>query len=345
MPKLGKTLTLCLAMTAGSNLAVPACARQPEVPLVSEAAAPQGAVSRKELHEMGETLTVSMKAPQAQLLGGPVAVSLTIANAGAVPVRISLPYPNPNNFSFQCLAKGFANEKTVEHDEIERTAPTQIAPGATFTGTYYLNRYFSFLMAGDAQFAYQLSALVSQDGQPGVASRTFEGKFAIHLDQGTDDQVRRELNGFAARLQDPDRKLRAESAEALAFVDSALVVPYLLPMLQTDGLEVIGVHALARHSEPDARQAMVAALSSPQSSVVAAVLEETDRLKIALPRRRVQNLLASRNEGIQWLALNWLSARPDRDDLPFVNPLLDSHSEGVRKKAKVYLESLNQPKS
>ena len=344
MPKLGKTLTLCLAMTAGSNLAVPACARQPEVPLVSEAAAPQGEVSRKEIHEMSETLTISTSAPQSQLLGGPVAVSLTIANPAATNVSISLPYPNPNNLSFRCLVPDFALEKTVDQDEIERTAPTRIPPRGSTTSTYYLNRYFSFRKPGKAEFAYQLTVRTSPDGQK-LTSRTFEGKFLVNLVEASDDQIRRELNSFAVHLPDRDPRLRAEAGEALAFVETPLAVPYLLPMLQIDGLEVAGVHALAHHKSAEAQRALVAALSNPQSSVVEAVFQETDRLKIDLPRQKVQALLASRNDGIQWLALNWLSARPDRDDLPFVSPLLDSHGEGVRKKAKVYLESLNQPKS
>jgi len=78
------------------------------------------------------------------------------------------------------------------------------------------------------------------------------------------------------------------------------------------------------------------------SAVVGATLEEIERRKIPLPRRKTQSLLASDNPNTRWLALDWLMRRPDVSDLPYLNPLLEDENAAVRARANAYAESLSE---
>jgi hypothetical protein len=83
-------------------------------------------------------------------------------------------------------------------------------------------------------------------------------------------------------------------------------------------------------------------LAHRDSGVVQAALGEIDRLKVPLPRRRIQELLAADNPNIRWLALGWLAARPAVEDHPLVLPLLHDENTIVRERAKVYVDALEK---
>src|SRR5258708_2776892 len=85
------------------------------------------------------------------LLHGPVEAIVTVRNVSTHRVEILLPYPNPNHLRFACKSEGYAKPKREEREEIERTAPIRIDPGSSYTAVYYLNRYLTFLKAGQVR--------------------------------------------------------------------------------------------------------------------------------------------------------------------------------------------------
>jgi hypothetical protein len=290
---------------------------------------------------MTQPITVELQSPPPHLFQEPVPVFITLTNLRPEPVSVLLPYPNPNNLGFQCLTEHFAAAKTVEEDAIERTAPITIEPGQNYRATYYLNRYFTFLKEGSGDFEYQLRMLVTC-GKPEPASKTetFRGTFSVQLTSASEDQLRDALAAYASQLRSLNRQEKMEGAEALAFVETPLVVPYLLPMLQIDNLEVIGINALARHPGPQTEEAIKSMLGHPDSAVVGAALEEIDRLKIPVSRRRLQDLLTSKNPNVRWVALKWLEAHPDQGDRPLILRLLNDQNAAVRNLAQRYVDAL-----
>ncbi|HXM40649.1 MAG TPA: HEAT repeat domain-containing protein [Bryobacteraceae bacterium] len=173
-------------------------------------------------------------------------------------------------------------------------------------------------------------------GNTSSRTATFSGRFAVQLISGSEDELRNVFVAYAPQLRAHNRQPKVEAAEALAFVDTPLVVPYLLPMLQIDNLEVIGIHALARHPGRESQQAIKSMLSHADSAVVGAALEEIERLHMPITRNEVHKLLGSSNPNNQWLALGWLAARPSREDLPLIAPLLNSPNAPVRERARAY---------
>ncbi len=302
----------------------------------------QVAGATKEDKPMSPTITVNTTSPQSQPFGGPVAVRFTIANGSAEAIDILLPYPNPNNLAFRCETPNFAEPKIVEREEVERTAPITILAGSLYTRTYYLGRYFKFKAPGKAIFNFELRMPFWSENRPETSNEElFKGSFEVQLAPVSGDQLRNELATIATHLQDKDRTRKLEAGEALAFVESPQVVAHLLMMLRVDGLEVAGIHALALHRSAETDRAITSALGNRDSAVVAAALEEIDRLKIGVPRANVQKLLMSDNPGIQWLALEWLSRKPDRQDLPMLIPLAQGGKEGIREKASEYMRKLD----
>jgi hypothetical protein len=296
------------------------------------------AAKQREIRQMNNTIAVTTASIPPQLLQGPVPVPFTFANTSQERAAISLPYPNPNNLRFTAApAQTDAVPKTVEIDPIERTVPTVLEPGASHSVTYFLNRYFRFARAGNVRIGYELKALVTRGSNPGVSRiETFTGALEVPLVPASDDQLRAVFASYAEQLRSPNRQTKLEKAEALAFIDSPLVIPYLLPMLGIDNLEVIGIHALGRHPSAEATRDIPGALGHPDSGVVAAALEEIDRLQIPFPRARIQTLLGSQNPNIRLLALERLSAHPDQSDLPFVGRMSQDDNPRVRETAAAY---------
>lgn len=290
---------------------------------------------------MSDKIVVELHSQEQRLVQGPVPVLAMLTNVSPTTIHVLLPYPNPSNLGFRSLTQYFGAAKAVEQDPIERTAPIMIEPGKTHKATYYLNRYFSFPRAGNGEFEYRLRMRVTHDGvNPTSKTEMFGGTFGVQLIAGSENQLRGALALYSGQLRSLNRQEKMEAAEALAFVDTPLVVPYLLPMLQIDNLEVIGIHALARHPGSQSELAIKSMLGNPESAVVGTALEEIDRLKIGVTRKEVQQLLDSQNTNIQWLALGWLEARPSREDLPLLSRLLKSENSLVREKAKAYLGRL-----
>jgi hypothetical protein len=296
---------------------------------------------------MNGLLSITVKSENASLLGGPVPATIAVANVSRAPVAISLPYPNPNNLQFGCQCEGFAVPKKVERQEIERTTPIVVAPGATYSVTYFLNRYLKFTRPGRAIVTYQLRLLVGSKNQAGEdeyhqAGAT--GHFEIDLVSAAEDQLRAKLAHYRGLLSSPNRKEREGAAEALAFLDTPLSVEYLTAMLSTQNLEVVGIEALARHPSNQSRKAIVGMLSHQDSSVVAAALAAIGRLSIHVARTEAYKLLASDNPAIQWLGLDWLSKQPDKRDLQFVVPLTGSPNESVRDLAQKVAKDVAESK-
>jgi hypothetical protein len=303
--------------------------------------ADQGNAQPKDAIQMSDTITVRMQSAGPHLYGGPVPVTTVVQNAGPDAASVLLPYPNPNNLSFRCASRDWAQTKPVQEDPIERTAPLVVPPGGTVTRTYFLNRYLRFLRPGTAECSYSLRMLVTRKGaQQSANHETFAGTFTVQLDPASDDQLRAEMARYAARLDNPDRQTKAEAAEALAFLDTPLVVPFLMRMLRIDNLEAIGIHALGRHPSEESFRAIAAMLGHPDSAVVSAALEEIDRHQIQIPRRDIQKLLASENPAIVWAALGWLANHPSREDLPLLAPMLNSPNVPLRERAHAYRQLL-----
>ncbi len=290
-----------------------------------------GMAQNKESTQMSGTIAVTVQSPQSHLLGGAVPVLTTIVNHTPGPITVLLPYPNPNNFRFGCSQRSFAEPKPVHYDPDERTVPTDIQSGGSHQVTYYLNRYFKFIKPGSAEFTYELDLPVMNGGQQSTfTSKIFTGTFHVKQVSASDEQLRREFDAYARQLQSSDRQKKMEAAEALAFVDVPTIVPYLLPMLRIDNLEVIGIHALARHPSPESKRAIASMLAHSSSAVVAAALEEVDRLGIPIQRQEVQKLLLSEK-----------ARRPSREDLPLLSRVISTGSEAVKNRARAYQQVLN----
>ena len=87
---------------------------------------------------------------------GPVPVIVSVSNISLDPVKILLPYPNPNNLSLRALGDTAVRQKTVERKRSERTVPIELAAGETRVLNYYLNRYLEFLGPGQANVCPKL---------------------------------------------------------------------------------------------------------------------------------------------------------------------------------------------
>jgi hypothetical protein len=291
---------------------------------------------------MNGLVSITVKSKSSTYLGGPIPAVVTLANVSPVPVSVSLPFPNPNNLEFTCKTEGAAVAKKVERQEIERTAPITIAPGATYSTTYFLNRYMRFIRPGRAEIECQLSTLVgskSREGKDEYHKETFVRQFQVELVDASADKLRVELAQYRGLLSSADRRERETAAEALGFLDTPLSVEYLIPMLSIDNLEVAGIEALARHPCNESRSAILRMLTHRDSSVVGAALLAIDQMGIHLPRTEVYKLLSSDNPAIQWTALDWLSRRPEKQDLPSITPLTSSPNQAVRELARKYAGS------
>src|SRR6266581_66673 len=299
---------------------------------------------RKETKQMSNTIILTASSSKPHAFNGPVAVAFSIANNSAEPASVLLPYPNPNNLSFRCASSDFALPKQVESDSIERTAPTIVKPGAKHTVTYYLNRYFKFPRTGRGKFQYELTAFINFGDKGAPKLHTFNGAFEVELIAASDEELRKEFAARSEQLQSNDRQAKLEAAESLAFIDSPIVVPYLLALLRLDNFEVTGIQALGRHPSPESEAAITSMLAHPDSAVVSAALTEIERIKIPIQRQKIQSLLASQNPNVRWTALKWLASRPDRQDLPFVQLLLSDANEAVKKEAARYADLLQRPK-
>lgn len=277
-------------------------------------------------------------------LHGPVKAIVTVNNISLNPVQILLPYPNPNYLSFGCKSEKFAKQKIVEQENIERTVPIAINPGESYTVTYYLNRYLSFQKQGETTVSYRLETLVTTElGNEEIhEDAVFEGEFAVKLIQGTERDLQQELAMYAGKLNASNQQMKMESAEALAFLDIPLSLDYVARMLSIENLEIIGIRALGRHQSTRTRDLIVEMLSHRDSTVVAAALEEINRREIHVPRQEIRNLLVSENPNIRWVALDWLTHRPEQSDLQYLNPLLEDENNNVRNLANSYAESLKR---
>lgn len=292
---------------------------------------------------MNNLISVAVYSEKVSLLGAPVPATVAVTNASPFPIEILLPYPNPNNLAFNCLTLGFAAPKQVEHQEIERTIPTSIAPGATYSSTYYLNRYLAFKKPGKADISYRLAAFIrwkDETEQPKQNQTTFTGQFEIALGEGSVEQLRASLTYYCGQLSHPDRKEKMQAAEALAFLDTPLSVEFIAQMLSIDNLENIGIDALSRHPTEQSQRLIAAMLAHRDSSVVAAALDAINRIPISIPRQEILKLLASDNPNTRWQGLDWLSHRPDPNDLRFLVPLASDENDAVRELAKKYVETI-----
>jgi hypothetical protein len=290
---------------------------------------------------MNNMVSVNVYADKVSLLDGPVAATVEVSNVSADTIEISLPYPNPNNLTFSCLTEGFATQKQVKLQEIERTIPIRIMPGANYSSVYYLNRYFAFHKSGDVRISYQLRALVSSKigtAQAIHEQASFTGQFQIKLIEGSQHDLQTQMASFSGRLKSTDRQEKMEAAEALAFLDTPLSVEYIVPMPSIDNLEIIGIEALSRHPSEKSYDLIIGMLSHRDSAVVAAALNSLDRLRVPIARNDIYKLLGSENANNRWLALDWLSKRPAKQDLPLMVPLVKDQNDAVRDMAKRYVE-------
>lgn len=292
---------------------------------------------------MNNIVSVNVYSGKVSFLDGPVAVTVEVSNISADTIDISLPYPNPNNLTFSCLTGGVATQKEVILQEIERTIPIRIMPGANYSSVYYLNRYFAFHKSGEIRISYQLRALIGSRVGTGPAvheQASFTGQFQIKLVEASQHDLQAQMASFSGRLKTTNRKEKMEAAEALAFLDTPLSVEYIVPMLSIDNLEIIGIEALSRHPSEKSYNLIMGMLSHRDSAVVAAALNSLDRLRVPISRNDIYKLLESENANNRWLALDWLSKQPAKQDLPLMVPLVKDQNDAVRNMAKRYVESI-----
>jgi len=285
-------------------------------------------------------VTLEVTAPPAPvLLLGPIPVVVAVRNGGARPVEILLPYPNPSDLGFTS-SSGTPRPAPVIGDE--RTVAIPIAPGQRHVSTYFLNRYVRFDAPGPVRVKYHLDVSVTVSPRTPEAAHVdvhAEGELGLELIAGTEEALREALSNRAVGLRSKDRRVKAESAEAFAFLETPLAIEYQARMLGIEGLEVTGIEALARSPSPEAHRLIVGMLSHPESGVVEAALAEIDRLHLAVPREKLWPLLSSSNAAIRYAAVVWMASHPDPRDRAPVTPLLADPNPGVRERAKSYLDA------
>lgn len=285
---------------------------------------------------MNGAITATLQSSERQsYLHGPVPVTVTVSNVSTAPLSILLAYPVPETLRFESDNLEIAAQKRVAVGAMARTAPIDIAPGAQYTATYYLNRYFEFRAAGLAIIDWHLTIPFTQGDNP-TATPEFQGSFRVELVLPREPELRDKLAHYAMALQSPDLRTKMQAAEALAFLDTEISSDYVLSMLGIDNLEIIGIHALGRNTSRQHDARIVQMLSHRDSGVVGAALEEIDRHRVPVPRSTVQLLLSAENPNTQWLALGWLAQRPRAEDLPLLSPLVASPNDAVRDRATAY---------
>lgn len=279
------------------------------------------------------------------LLHGPVYVTVLVKNISDQPVQVVLPYPNPNNLTFECTVFGFALPKRVPRAVIERTVPIKIEPHQAHSAVYYVNRYLDFQKAGKASLSFRLEFLATTDvGNEQIHYENLKsaGQFAIELIQGSQEDLRNELARYAAKLEGNNRQAGKEAAEALGFLDTPVCVDYVAHMLAIDNLEVNGIKALGRFPSAKTNSLILGMLSHKEYAVVSAALDVIDAQRIPVTRELIRELLKSENPNIRLLALEWLAARLDQGDRESVSPLLSDSNPVVREKANAYDERLKR---
>jgi hypothetical protein len=294
---------------------------------------------------MSNVISVSVVGPsEPKIVGSPVPSTVTVSNVTTRPIRILLPYPNPGNLEFDSEGNGVIEKKKVDVKEDERTIEIPIPAGRTYTSVYYLNRYFRFLAPGTFSARYRLTVPVWEQGMQQWIDNNVDGKFDVTLRKGSESELRADLEQYSKKLNSPSPQRRSEAAEALVNLDTPVSVDYLEPMLSINNLEVEGIHALARFPSPMTSGLITGMLSYHDSNIVAAALSEIDRMGIPIDRSRIRRLLTAPNPSSRWLALQWLSAHPDADDLPLILKLANDDNEQVRKLAKSYSDALGKPR-
>jgi hypothetical protein len=117
--------------------------------------------------------------------------------------------------------------------------------GCSYTSTFYLNRYFNFRALGRALIDWELTIPFKQE-ENSTVTRDFKGSFPIEVASASEPELRADLAHFSGALRSSDPVTRKEAAEALTFLDTPISVEYTTPMLSIEGLEIAGIHALAR---------------------------------------------------------------------------------------------------
>ena len=280
-------------------------------------------------------IPVEVSAPSVPvLLGGPFPAVVTVTNRSARPIVIDLPYPNLGFLTFES-APATAKEVPIPPSMLSAGIP--IPPGGRYTSTYYVNRYLRFDAPGTVRVSYRLVVPVRSSGD--LAAR---GDLTYTLVKGTDDALREALSNVAVGLRSKDEKVRDETAEALAFLETPLAIEYQARMLTIDNLAPIGIEALGRSPSPAARALVVEMLGKGDASVSGAAFDVLDRMGPAMPREKVLRRLAVDDPRVRAAALALLQRHPDAGDRAAVSPLLDDPDPGVRERAKAYLESLSK---
>ncbi len=296
---------------------------------------------RKDQDAMTNKVDVTARSVAGTLWQTPVPVVIAITNHESEPVRVLLPYPYPGGLTFECATSDFVQSKPVDGDVIQRSAPVEIKPGETWHRRYFLNRYFVFRQPGSARFSFDLHIAITYGASsPVTRDEAFDGSFLVTIADASEAQRRARIGEYGAMLGDPDPTRRTEAAEALGFLDTPDVVPQLIAMLRTADFRASAIRALGRHPSPETARAIGSALSDSEFGVVSAALEEIHRLHITPPRTSIQSLLGSKNPGVVYLALDWLSTHPSREDLPFLAPLLSDPNDSLRSRARDYQRQL-----
>ncbi len=269
------------------------------------------------------------------ILNEPVPAILTVVNTGTVPIELLLPYPNPNNLIFKCLGDVVLT-KPLEQNQPERTVPLHLEPGEEVQKIYYLNRYLSFASAGRYLVSYFLELPITIQMDSGEKHEVLlkNGSFDISIEGDFEEKLQKILDQYSIILGHPDPEKRNEAAEALFFLDTPLVIPYLRKMLAISGMEQQSILALGRHAaSKEIIESLSNVLDHPEAAVVGTALTELDKINADVPRGKVHLLLKSRNASIRLLGINWLAFHHNENDIEFVTPLLEDSNPVVKEKA------------
>ncbi len=285
-------------------------------------------------------LALSVTAPSTPvLLGGPMPVVVTVTNGSTRPIEIDLAYPNLLYLRFTSAS---ATARDVPVPPSVLGGDTHVAPGAHATVTYYVNRYLRFDAPGEVRVGYRLVVPVRPSEDDPGGDLAASGELAYTISKADDDALREQLSNAAVGLKSADDHVKAESAEALAFLETPLAAEYQARMVTIDHLEVMGIQALGRSSSTAARALVVEVLGKGDADANDAAFEVLDRMGDALPRERVLRRLADADARVRETALALLRRHPDPRDRPALERVLDDPSTSVREQARAYAESLRR---
>jgi hypothetical protein len=296
-------------------------------------------------------LDVTLRAEkEAFLFGGPLGILVNFTNKTGDDLLCYLNYPNPSGLVFK--PKDTPGEKRITVSESEvapsvRMYPVKLPPRERYTFVVYLNRYLTFLAPGqyDVDWQWQVSlqkAGTNSEARTTVTQQKYQGTIAVTLEQGSDARLAEEIELVSRGLSSNERQRRREAVEALSFLDTPRVVPYLAQALKVPGLEIYALRGLGRFKTAESRTLIQSALESPEMGIVGTALGELAKQGVSISDDESRRLLSHKNSGIRYATLSYIDRMGDTNKIPLLESVTNDVDTAIAASAEKVIEHLKE---